>query len=94
MKLIHGWIRHNRIQSIKNTDHTIVSSQTEKEAVFKDYIQQVNLSSNPSILDIAKGTQGVVSKLTIDMNNSPNEQFTQYEVMAALKQMAPLKSSD
>lgn len=60
----------DKIQNLKNHHVVVVSSQTKIKEAFKNYFQYIYLSSNPSILDTAKETQEVASKVTTDMNNS------------------------
>lgn len=79
--------RHNKIHKLKNPLGAVVTSQSEIEGVFKNYLQQIFLSFNPYNLNMDKGTKGVASKVSMDMNNSLIARFIKEEVVVALKQM-------
>lgn len=73
---------------IKDPGGTDISNQGGIKEVFRHHFQLVYQSSNPSALDIDKGTQGVTRRVNSAMNISLTEPFTKEEVEMTLNQMA------
>lgn len=62
------------------------------KGVFNTYFQNLFQTSNPSQLQMEACLTSVPQRVTLEMNNQLQLQFTHDEVQEALKQMAPLKS--
>lgn len=86
--------KHNNIRKIKNYNRVDMSGQEDIEEVFIHYFQIIYKSSNLSSLDNKKEMEGVINKVTAEMNNSLTSPFLKEEVEMTLMQIAPLKSPE
>lgn len=77
--------RHNKIQRINNNQGRLVSKQVEIKDVFKDYFQQVYTTSQPTVQDIERGSQGVEGRVSAIMNLALIEHFNRKEVLMTLQ---------
>lgn len=68
------------------------TTQAEIREAFREHFQQVFQTSHPSNSDTLRETQGVANKLLVAMKTTLAENYTREEVVAALKQMALVKS--
>ena len=79
--------RRNRILEVQDSSSTWVSQLEGIAEAFTIFYQQLFESSNPSL-----GLISMEKVVTNDMNAQLSQDFMEWEVEAALKQMAPLKA--
>lgn len=82
--------RRNSIKKIRNHENVMCSDQEQIVAIFVEFYQQLFTSSNP---EVTTADLDSIPKIVIgEMNDILMGEFQEWEVKAALNQMAPLKA--